>query len=319
MIKPLQPVIEIFYILAFVFLGLFTRMLAKGKKIEKPVEHFFESVNIFAVWAILPSIAFISIMKLETGEITGFLAAFLIGMFCSSVCLLLSILISFLRKESKEKILAISLNSGFMNVAYLGLPAVYAVLGSEYLAPAIAFALGVSILHVFIGTLLCNMLTGRGSRIPPLLARVFSFPAVFATIVAFFFLFFNIHISDYAIEFFDLYLSPVFLALMLLFTGYLLTVTGPRSHIRDLSRVSLFRFIIGPLATSLTLLLLGFDFKSALTPKAALLLSAMPPGTFNLILAKNFKLDVEYYGALMFHTTLIFVFLVLPFLSAFIL
>lgn len=316
MTEPLRAITQILYVLAFVFFGLFVKILARGRKIEKPVEHFFESVNVFAIWAILPSIAFVSIIKLETGETMSFLAALLVGMFCSSVCLLLSLLTSFLRKENKEKILAISLNSGFMNVAYLGLPAVYAVLGSDYLAPAVAFALGVSILHVFIGTLLCNMLTGRGSRIPPLLARVFSFPAVFATIIAFIMVFFNASVPEHVIEFFDFYLSPVFLALMLLFTGYLLNAASPRNHLRDLSRVGLFRFLIGPLVTSLVVSFLGLDFKSALTPKAALLLSAMPPGTFNLILAKNFKLDVEYYGALMFYTTLIFVFLVLPLFSA---
>jgi len=314
MAQPLKAVLDVLYVLAFVFFGLFLKIASKRGKAEKITDSLFESVNIFTIWVILPSVAFVSIVSLETAEIEGFLAALLIGGLCSSVCLFLSISLSLLRGEGKEKTLATSLNSSFMNVTHLGLPAVYAILGSGYLAPAIAFALGVSLLHILVGTFLCNIVTGKeGLRTS--IARVFSFPAVFAVVVAFLFLSFNVYVPEEAIDFFNLYLSPIFFAMMLIFTGYLLTIVRPKEHIRDICRVSLFRFLVGPAVTFFALLLMGYDFRAALTPKAALFLSAMPPGTFNLILAKNFGQNLKTYGILLFYTTLIFVLLVLPVFS----
>jgi predicted permease len=312
MTQPLRAVFVVLYILVLVLVGLLIKILGRGRKI---VESIFESINILAIWAILPSIAFVSVVKL--GEnISDFLMALLTGIFCSSFCLLLSLAISRLRGHDRETMLGLSLNSGFMNVAYLGLPAVYATLESKCMAPAVAFALGVSILHVFLGTLFCNLVTGKGKRFPSLIAEVFSFPAVFATFVGFLFVFLKLYVPENALEFFDLYISPVFLALMLLLTGYLLTVSRPSRHLREISWVSIFRFIVSPAIVLLVILFFRLDLQASMTAKAALLLSITPPGTFNLILAKNFRQNLEFYGAILFHTTLLFTFLVLPLFSA---
>lgn len=315
MAQPLRAVLGVLYVFVLVLVGLLIKVLGKGRK---TVASLFESVNVFAVWAILPSIAFVSVVKL--GEnISDFLTAFLTGLFCSSACLFLSFAISRLRGHDRRTMLGLSLNSGFMNVAYLGLPTVYATLEGKYMAPAVAFALGVSILHVFLGTAFCNLVTGKGRRLPSLIAEVFSFPAVFATFVGFLFVFLKLPVPEDLLNSFDLYISPVFLALMLLLTGYLLTVSRPSRHLREISWVSLFRFTVSPAIALLAILFFRLDFQASLTAKAALLLSIMPPGTFNLILAKNFKQNLEFYGAILFHTTLLFTLLVLPLFSALIL
>ncbi len=145
-----------------------------------------------------------------------------------------------------------------------------------------------------------------------------TFPAAFALIAALLFVFFGAPLPTFARDVFDVYLTKPFFALMLLLVGYQLPLVNPRKHLGDITMVSGMRFLVGPIVTYALVIALGLSLSADITPRPSMIMSIMPPGIFNFILAYNYKLDIRRYGALIFYTTLLSLFVVLPILFMFI-
>jgi hypothetical protein len=200
-----------------------------------------------------------------------------------------------------------------MNVTYLGLPVVYALLGSGGLGPASLYAMGIGIPHLVFGIMLASSAAKKRVTLGSLIETVVTFPAAFALIVALLFVGFGAPLPDVVRDFFDANLAKIFFALMLLVVGYQMVIIKPRKYAGLLTTVGAIRFLICPLVTYIGILALGLKM-SDLTPMPALIQAAMPPAIFNMILAYNYNLDRKLYGALIFYLTLISLFVVLPLL-----
>ena len=284
----------------------------------KALDKVFKLLNAFALWVILPVVVFISTARPETAaRILGFGNALLLGFISVGVCFVSAVAFSYLTKDDRKTTIAVVLNSAFMNVTYLGFPAVSLLLGANYMGAAALFAMGVGTLHVIFGTVLASSAAKKRLTPRAVVITVVTFPAVFALIAALLFVAFNAPIPSIVGTTFDAYLAMPFFALMLMLVGYQIPLVNPRKYSRHLATVGMLRFILSPLVTYLVIFILGLNFSTEFTPKASLLLSVMPPAVFNVILAHNFKLDDKFYGAIVFYLTLISIFLVLPAVVAF--
>jgi predicted permease len=285
----------------------------------RALDKIFKILNAFAIWVILPVVVFISTARYNASQILGFGNALLLGFISVGVCFVSAVVFFHFTKDDRKTTIAVVLNSAFMNVTYLGFPAVYALLGTDprYMVAAALFAMGAGTLHVIFGTVLASSAAKKRLTPRTVVITVVSFPAVFALIAALLFVAFNAPIPGIVVTTFDTYLAMPFFALMLMLVGYQIPLVNPRKYSRHLATVGTLRFVISPLVTYLAIVALGLNFTTDFAPKAALLLSAMPPAVFNVILAHNFKLDEKFYGAIVFYLTLISIFLVLPLVVAF--
>ena len=309
------------YILALVFAGVAIRVAGERVKVlKRPMDACFRSLNVFVVWAVLPLVVFFSIARYSLPEILGFGNAILLAFVGLGVCFVSSVMISYVAKDDRKTTVAITMNSAFMNVTYLGFPVVYALLGSGGLGPAALYAMGIGILNLVFGIMLVS--SAAKKRLTPgfLIENVVTFPAAFMLIVALLFVGFGAPLPNVVLDFFDVHLAKLFFALMLLVVGYQMIIVRPRKYAGFLTTVGAIRFVICPLVTYLGILALGLQVSGPmpdLTPKPALILSVMPPAIFNLFLAYNYKLDRKLYGALIFYLTLVSLFIVLPVLLLF--
>jgi len=262
-------------------------------------------------------VVFFSIARYSLPQILGFGNALLLAFVGLGVCFVSSVMISYIAKDDRKTTVAITMNSAFMNVTYLGLPVVYALLGTSGLGPASLYAMGIAVPNLVFGIMLVS--SAAKKRITPgsLIENVVTFPAAFMLIVALLFVGFGAPLPDVAREFFDVHLAKLFFALMLLVVGYQMIIVRPRKYAGFLTTVGAIRFVVCPLVTYLGILALGLHMAD-LTPKPALILSVMPPAIFNLFLAYNYKLDRKLYGALIFYLTLVSLFVVVPVLLFFI-
>jgi hypothetical protein len=316
-----EPTLELIgrlgYVPLLVFVGIGFRLASqRHARLKRPVGRFFKFLQAYAISVILPSIVFVAIARCPPTDLVGFSNAFVLGFLVMGICFVSSVCISQRVGDDQQKTIALSLNSGFMNVAYLGFPAVYAVLGPGALGPAALYAMGVGIPHVLLGTVLLTLAAKRRISASSLAISVVSFPAVFALIAALLFVGFGAPIPPFIHEPFNAYIAPVFFTLMLLLVGYQVTLISPKKYRDELLSVGVFRFVISPILTYIFIVALRLDFARDLSPKPALLQSAMPPAVFNLILAHNFGLDTRIYGALVFYLTLASLVFVLPVMSA---
>jgi len=299
-----------------VFAGIGCNLLARAKpKLRRPVAKFFRFLHVYAIAVILPSVVFISVAKYSLSDVVGFSNAFVLGFLVMGICFVTAVGISKRVKDNRETTIALALNAGFMNVTYLGFPATYAVLGAKSLGPAALYAMAVGITHIILGTVLMTLASKRKVSAKPLVMSVITFPAVFALLAALLFVVFSAPLPSFIYQPFDSYVAPAFFALMLLLVGYQINLVSPRRYRDELISVGAFRFIISPILTYIFIIALGLNISSDLSPKPALLLSAMPPAVFNLILAHNFKRDTRIYGAMVFYLTMVFLLLVLPVMS----
>jgi hypothetical protein len=302
------------YILTLVLAGIGIRIATERVKVlKRPTDACFHGLNVFVVWAVLPLVVFISIARYSLREILGFGNALLLAFVGLCVCFVSSVVISYIAGDDRKTTVAVTLNSSFMNVTYLGLPVVYALLGGGGLGPASLYAMGIGIPHLVFGIMLVS--SAANKRVTPgyLIENVVTFPAAFALIVALLFVGFGAPLPDVVRDFFDANLAKIFFALMLLVVGYQMVIIKPHKYAGLLTTVGAIRFLICPLVTYAGILALGLKM-SDLTPMPALIQAAMPPAIFNMILAYNYKLDRELYGALIFYLTLISLFVVLPLL-----
>ncbi len=307
------------YVLTLVLAGVVIRVVAEHVRIlKRPTKICFRYLNIFVLWVVLPTVVFVSIARYSLPQILGLGNAFLLAFIGLGACFVLPVAISHVAKHDRKTTVALTLNSAFMNVTYLGFPIVYALLGSGGLGPAALYAMGIGIPHLILGIMLVSSVAKK--RVTPgfLLEKVVTFPAAFALIVALLFVGFGAAVPDVVRNTFDFHLAQPFFALMLLVVGYQMILVRPAKYVKLLATVGVIRFLVCPLLTCLVILILGPN-ATVLTAQPALILAAMPPAMFNVILAYNYKLDLKLYGALVFYLTLVSLLIVLPILSFFIL
>jgi predicted permease len=202
------------------------------------------------------------------------------------------------------------MNSSFMNVTHLGLPMVYGILGAGALAPATFYAMIVGILNITLGTALASSVKKKRISVRDLSMRVITFPAVFALFVALLFVGFGALPHAEIMTALEYITKPAFV-LMLLLVGYEMPFVNPKKHGLNLGIVGTLRLIICPLVTFACMGALGLGLLDK-TPKPSLIMAIMPPAVFNIILAHNYKLNMEEYGAMVFYLTFVSVFLALP-------
>ncbi len=272
----------------------------------------FKILNVLAIWIILPIVVFVSIARYTIGEIMGFGNAFVLAFFGMGVCFVASVFLSRLAGDNRPRTVALVLNSSFQNVTHLGFPVVFALLTSEALGPAALYAVGIAVPNLVMGVMLASSAARRKIKLGAVIDNVVTFPAAFALIVATLFVALGAPLPTVVSKGFDDYLTKPFFALLLLLVGYQMPLVNPRNYLKDLTLVSVMRFAIGPLVTYGLIIALGLNLRLDKTPRPSMILSIMPPGIFNFMLAYNYKLDLKMYGALIFYATLLSLFIVLP-------
>ncbi len=302
-----------FYAIGLIVLGVAIRVITGRVKIlGRFAKPGFRLLNVAILWVMLPTVIFVSIARYSMHDILGFGNAAVFAFVGLGVCFVLAVGLSTLMHHDRKTTIAVTLNSAFMNVTYLGLPLVYAMVGIEGLGPASLYAVAIGIPHLILGVALAISASKR--RVSPrfVLENVLVFPATIALITAMLFVGFNAHLPDVVSETFDVYLAKPFFALMLLFVGYQMPLVNPRKYVSKLATVGAIRFLVCPLVVFALIGMAGLSIATDISPKPALIQAMMPPAVFNVFLAYNFKLDLKLYGAMVFYLTLVSLFVALP-------
>ncbi len=292
------------YVLSPLLAGMALRRWSRG-----PLPLLFHLLERGIVWILLPLIVLISIARYSPSELLGGMAAMWMALLAVGTCFLFSTSLCFLAGLGRERTIGVVLNSSFMNVGHLGLPLVYALLGSGYLLPASFYAVAVAVANLLVGTFLLSSLSRR--RVDPL-HYLTGFPPLLALLFASLFVVFGAPLPEEVGSFFDAYLAGPSFFLMLFFAGYCLEAVEPGRYKGELLLIGISRFLVSPAVTILAMLAMDLSL-SDLSPKPSLLLSLMPPAVFNLILAHTYRTEVGLYGAAVMCLTL-FSLLLFPFL-----
>lgn len=289
-------------------------LLIVGIAAQRPkiLKSAFRFLNVAVIWAILPTIIFVSIGRYSLQQIYNFSNAIVLAFIGLGFCFVLAVIVASLMHLDRKASIAIVLNAAFMNVTYLGLPIVYALVGWKGLGPASLYAMAIGIPHLIFGVAFAG--SGRKKRVSPglILEKVVTFPAAFALIVALLFVGFEVPVPSLILNTFDNYLAWPFFALMLLLIGYHIPLVNPRKYAWALTTVGTIRLLICPLVTYFFISLLGLSIAADFSPKPALIQAIMPPAVFNMILAHHFRLDLKLYGAIVFYLTFVSIFVALP-------
>lgn len=288
---------------------LIAGIVAQRPKILKSA---FRFLNVTVIWAILPAIIFVSIGRISLPQIDYYYYAIVLAFIGLGFCFVLAAMVASLMHLNRKTSIAIVLNAAFMNVTYLGLPIVYALIGLEGLGPASLYAMAIGIPHLIFGVVFAG--SGEKKRVSPslILEKLVTFPAVFALIVALLFVGFEVSVPSLILNTFDNYLAWPFFALMLLLIGYQIPLVNPRKYAWVLTTVGTIRLLICPLVTYFFISLFSLSIAGDISPKPALIQAVMPPAVFNMILAHHFKLDLKLYGAIVFYLTFVSIFVALP-------
>jgi len=263
----------------------------------------------------LPIVVFVSIARYSWSDILHFGNAAILAFASLGVCFVLAVVVSTIMHHDRKTTIAVTLNSAFMNVTYLGLPLVYAMVGISGLGPASLYAVVIGVPNLALGVALASGAAKRHVSARFVLENVLIFPATIALIAALLFVGFGAPLTVEKYGLFDNYLAKPFFALMLLFVGYQMPIVDPRRYASKLATVGAIRFLVSPLLTYALIILLGLTITGPnpdLSPKPSLIQAIMPPAVFNIFLAYNFKLDLKLYGAMVFYLTLISIFVALP-------
>jgi hypothetical protein len=205
---------------------------------------------------------------------------------------------------------AVAMNSAFMNVTYLGLPVIYAILGASGMAAASIYAMIIGVLHLTLGVAFVTSTTGKKVSGHAIAYGVLTFPAAFVLIIALLFVVLGGKPPPEIRTPLDYIAKPSF-ALMLLLVGYQMPLVNPRKYAQALTVTGIIRLLICPLITYACIILLGLGVIDPIS-RTALIMAAMPPAVFNVYLAHNFKLDLKLYGTIVLYLTFISLFLALP-------
>jgi len=301
------------YAIGLIILGVAIRIITGRIKILGPLaKPSFRLLNVGILWVMLPTVVFVSIARYSAREIAGFSYAAVFAFVGLGVCFVLAAGLSTLMRHDRKTTIALTLNSAFMNVTYLGLPLVYAMVGIDGLGPASLYAVCIGIPHLVLGVALAASASKRRISARFVLENVLVFPATIALIMAMLFIGFNAYLPDVVRGTFDVYLAKPFFALMLLFVGYQMPLVNPRKYASKLATVGAIRFLICPILTFALIGLAGLSIATDISPKPVLIQALMPPAVFNIFLAYNFKLDLKLYGAMVFYLTFVSLFVALP-------
>jgi predicted permease len=260
----------------------------------------FNFLRIFTTWVILPLIAFVYVSALVPAQVVALWGAVIAAVMGVAACFFASCLL--VSRLPKEEGVALVLNSSFMNVAHLGLPVIYAKLGSTFMPPAVLYAVTVAVLNLFLGTLLMHFLITKSPSLRQIFTQTFTFPAVALLLLALLLVYLRAPLPQDLYNFFTQRIFPAFLLLLLLQVGYHLRIETSRKYTRHLPVVGLLRLLLCPLVTLATCHLLGLGESIV---RSSLYLSLMPPSFFNLILAQSLELDPRPYSLTIFVLTLL--------------
>jgi len=276
---------------------------------------FFRVIDKLALWVLLPAIVFTSIAYRTIPEIRGLAAAVLFAFVGLGVCFVLSVIVASAARMDRKMTTAVTMNASFMNVTYLGLPIVYALVGEQGMAPASLYAMAIGVLHLIFGVALASSAAGKKLSARPIILGVLTFPAAFAAIVSLLFVGFKAP-PPFRTEMQTAlgYLIKPSTVLFLLLVGYYMPIVNPRKYLSPLATAGTIRLLVCPLVTFACMALLGLEL-GEITPRPALIMSVMPPAVFNVYLAHRFKLDLKLYGAAVFYLTLISLFIALPLMA----
>ncbi len=282
-------------------------IIARRLKLLRPA---FRIIYLLVLWAVLPALVFgvVAIERpLGISTLSGAAILACVGLGATAA---LSTVTTHSIKMSREKSIAVFLNASFMNYTFLGLAVVYTVMGMEGLGAASIYAVVMGVIHLTVGVALAAGGSKRITNVRTVTLSILTFPAAFALIVALLFVGFDAAIPHWeqARTAVDAFVDPAVI-LMLLAAGYQMPLVDPRKYLSSLATVGAIRLVACPLVTYAAILLLGFTGEVA---HSALLLSCMPPGVFNVILAERFGLDLKLYGASVFYLTVISLFVVVP-------
>ncbi|MFQ6130119.1 MAG: AEC family transporter [Candidatus Hadarchaeaceae archaeon] len=297
------------YAFGLIIAGIVLRYIRVLRPITKPA---FRLVNVGILWVMLPTVVFVSIARYDLDQILGFSNAAVFAFVGLGVCFVLAVGLSTLMRHDRKTTIAVTLNSAFMNVTYLGLPMVYAMVGIPGLGPASLYAVSIGIPHLVLGVALASSASKRHVNLRFVLENVLIFPATIALITALLFIGFQAHLWDVVQDTFDVHLAKPFFALMLLFVGYQMPLVNPRKYVSKLATVGAIRFLVCPLVVFALIGMAGLSIATDISPKPSLIQAMMPPAVFNVFLAYNFKLDLKLYGAMVFYLTLFSLFVALP-------
>lgn len=296
------------YALSLILIGILIGRIKFLGRLTKPT---FRFLNLAILWAMLPIVVFVSIARYSREQILSYGSAAMLGLTSMGISFVLAVVLSNIMKQDRKTTIAITLNSAFMNVTYLGFPLVYAIVGITGLGPASLFAVVVAVPNLALGVALASAATKSRVNARFVIENVLIFPATIALIAAMLFIGFDANPPDVVMETFDHFLAKPFFALMLVFVGFQMPIVDPRKYKSKLATVGAIRFLASPLVTYGLMMAIGLTMRDIVS-KPSLILAIMPPAVFNIFLAHNFNLDRKLYGAIVFYLTIISLFIVLP-------
>ncbi|MBS3815339.1 MAG: AEC family transporter [Hadesarchaea archaeon] len=296
-------------VLVPLIVGVVARRLGKLEKI-------FKGIYALVLWIILPVLVFGSVAIQRPDQMYSLgspVALALIGLGAIAV---LSAVLTRLMKFDKEKSVSVFLNASFMNYTFLGLAVVYTIVGIlpgeatgvSGLGIASIYAVAMGVIHLTIGLALAASSSKSKIDLRSITLSILTFPAAFALIVAMLFVGFDMGFPIVVQSWVDQF-ADVSVFIMLLVAGYHMPIVDPRKYLPTITLVGFLRLLVCPLVTYGAIVLFNVGEVIATT---TLLLSAMPPGVFNIILAKKYDLDQELYGATIFYLTIISLFVSVP-------
>ena len=104
----------------------------------------------------LPIIVFVSIARYSLDYFFSISTAAILAFASLGTGFVLAVVISNVMNLDRKTTIAITLNSAFMNVTYLGFPLVYAMLGITALGPASLYAVVISVPNLALGVALAS-------------------------------------------------------------------------------------------------------------------------------------------------------------------
>lgn len=278
-------------------------------------ETLFEKLYRVVVIAILPALVFGAVAVKRPPGILSFGSISTLALITVGVTSIVTVIGTSVIELDREKSTEVFINAVFMNYTFLGLAVVQTVLGSTALGKASIYAVTIGVIHLSVGLVLTKSSAGEEVNAREIITDILSFPAAFALIVAVLFVVFEAGVPYWSLARagYDNYANLASF-LMVLATGYKMNIGSFRKHLSTILGVGSIRLVLAPLVTWT---IVTFFRVSETVGNVALILSIMPPGVFNIILAERFGLDIESYGSTVFYLTIFSLFIGMPLLIYF--
>jgi predicted permease len=300
----METISDIFlYIILMVFLGYFLKRL-KFLKLEdlKPLNRIVLDIAMpCMIFTTLYGVDDTLFSKLFILPIIPIFIFFLIGLFAFILLKIFNL--------SKFKVLSLILPITLGNTGYLGYPIVLNLFGNDALLRAVFFDISTPLIFLFMSAVL---IINFGGKKKDALKNFLKFPILWAIIIAIVFNVFNIgegNVLEKVIN--DIATLTVPLAMIIL--GVSFNFNKMKENIKVASFISLIKLIFYPLIAFILITIVGL---TGLEFKIGLIQSAMPSAILSLVLAINYKLDIDLVSNCIFLSTILS-FISLPILSYF--